>query len=203
MLLDCRSLDIRQIPLSIEGTMIVVCDSGVKHKLASSEYNRRREECEEGVRRLSKQMPGLKSLRDVSFADLERFGAALPATIARRCRHVVTENGRTLAAAIAIEQGNAAEAGKLMYDSHRSLRDDYEVSSAELDLLVEAAMGVAGVYGARMTGGGFGGCTVNLIERRALEVFRKNVETNYHEHFDKMPEIYTFHPADGASEAKA
>jgi galactokinase len=173
MLLDCRSLEIRQISLSIKGTRIAVCDTGVKHKLASSEYNRRREECEEGVRLLKQKMPEIESLRDVTVGDLDANGRDLPDNIARRCRHVITENERTLAAAEALQHGDPKIVGRLMYESHRSLRDDYEVSCAELDTLVDAASKIEGVYGSRMTGGGFGGCTVNLIREESFESFLK------------------------------
>jgi galactokinase len=202
MLLDCRSLERKQIPLAIEGTKIVVCDTGVKHELASSEYNRRREECEEGVEQLKKSLPDIISLRDVTSEDLDRYGCNLSATIARRCRHVVTENERTLAAANALTNGDAAEVGKLMYESHRSLRDDYQVSSPELDTLVDAASRVNGVFGARMTGGGFGGCTVNLISAESFEEFQIIISERYAAQFEKTPEIYVFQAADGASEIR-
>lgn len=200
MLLDCRSLEKKQIPIEIADTMIVVCDSKVKHSLASSEYNKRREECEEGVRLLKEEIPGIRALRDVSSLDLERLDNILPEPIRRRCRHVVTENERTLTAADAFEKNEVETAGRLMFESHRSLRDDYEVSCPELDSLVEIASGVAGVYGARMTGGGFGGCTVNLLDRGAFENFKESTVREYSSRFSIEPDIYVFHPADGASE---
>ena len=200
MLLDCRSLERQQIPLAMDGTMIAVCDTLVKHELASSEYNLRREECEEGVVQLRKSLPEINSLRDVTSKDLEKYGVALPDTIARRCRHVVTENERTLAAADALRKRDPAEVGRLMYESHRSLRDDYQVSCPELDTLVDAASQIKGVFGARMTGGGFGGCTVNLISEKSLEHFQKELRNKYAERFGKEPEIYVFEAADGASE---
>lgn len=200
MLLDCRSLAIEQIPLSIEGVMIAVCDTGVKHTLASSEYNARREECEEGVRLLSEKLPSIKSLRDVSWTDLEEFGGDLPDVVFRRCRHVVTENERALAAAEAMKRSDPESAGRLMKGSHRSLRDDYEVSCAELDTLVEVASRTAGVFGSRMTGGGFGGCTVNLLKAAAYEDFSSSVAEEYFERFGKKPAIYAFDSADGAGE---
>jgi galactokinase len=201
MLLDCRSLGRQQIPLAIPGTRLVVCDTGVKHELASSEYNRRREECEEGVRLLAQKID-IRSLRDVAQTDLDEFGCDLPETIARRCRHVVSENERTLCAADALKHNDPTELGRLMFDSHRSLRDDYEVSCPELDVLVDAASRVSGVYGARMTGGGFGGCTVNLISRDAFERFSEDVSGAYEERFGTRPEIYAFVAADGASEIR-
>lgn len=200
MLLDCRSLQIVQIPLSIQGVMIAVCDSGVKHRLASTEYNVRREQCETGVRLLSEKLPGIESLRDVSWPDLEKFGGALPDVIYRRCRHVITENQRTLAAAEAMKSSDAVAAGRLMKGSHRSLRDDYEVSCAEIDELVATASGVDGVYGARLTGGGFGGCTVNLLRTDVFERFTAVVSSAYKNRFGSEPEIYVFRSDDGACE---
>jgi galactokinase len=199
MLLDCRSLEIQQIPLADDGTRLVVCDTGVKHELAASEYNRRREECEEGVRLIAKRRPGIRSLRDASLADLDE----LPDTILRRCRHVITENERTVAAAEALRERNAERVGQLMFESHRSLRDEYEVSCPELDTLVESAARIDGVYGARMTGGGFGGCTVNLIRSDIYDVFLKAVSSDYKLRFGRVPETYAFVAADGASEVRA
>jgi galactokinase len=201
MLLDCRSREIRHIPLAIEGTMIAVCDTKVRHELASSEYNTRRKECEEGVRILSANLPNIKALRDVTPADLEKSGSALPETVLRRCRHVVTENERTIAAAEALTNSDAGTIGQFMFESHRSLRDDYEVSSVELDALVETAKEIEGVYGARMTGGGFGGCTVNLLATSVFSEFERRVNRSYQERFGFKPEIYIFEAADGASEA--
>jgi galactokinase len=199
MLLDCRSLGRQQIELALPGARLVVVNTDVKHELASTEYNRRREECEEGVRLLAQKID-IRSLRDVAPADLEEYGCDLPETIARRCRHVVWENERTLGAADALKTNDAREVGRLMFDSHRSLRDDYEVSCPELDVLVDAASRVEGVYGARMTGGGFGGCTVNLLRDEAYDRFCKAVTEAFSRQFGKLPEIYAFVAADGASE---
>jgi galactokinase len=202
MLLDCRSLGRRQIPIAIQGARLVVCDTGVKHELASTEYNRRREECEEGVRLLAEQIEGVRSLRDIAPADLDEYGCYLPDVIARRCRHVVGENERTLCAADALKHNDAAEVGRLMFDSHRSLRDDYEVSCPELDVLVNAASKVEGVYGARMTGGGFGGCTVNLIQDEVFAEFTAAVTAEYESQFGNKPQTYAFDAAEGASEIR-
>ena len=200
MLLDCRSLEIDYIPLSIEDVGIVVIDTNVKHSLASSEYNKRREECEKGVELLKKYLPYIKSLRDVTPADVFVQGDALPEVILKRCRHVVTENERTTTAARALREKNFDEVGKLMFESHRSLRDDYEVSCPELDLLVDTAQTIDGVFGSRMTGGGFGGCTVTLVNKGAKdELGRASVET-YSKRFGKEPKVYTFKVANGASE---
>jgi galactokinase len=200
LLLDCRSLETRQIPLELKTAVIAVCDTRVKHELASSEYNTRRRECETGVRILSEKLPAIKSLRDVRLEDFEKFEHLLPEPVGRRCRHVITENARTLDAAAALEKGDLEQVGALMTESHRSLRDDYEVSSPELDALVEAALSAKGVYGARMTGGGFGGCTVNLLEKEAFGEFKSLLEKSYAEKFGSPPDIYLFRASDGAGE---
>lgn len=200
LLLDCRSLETRQIPLEIGDAVIAVCDTKVKHKLASSEYNTRRRECETGVGILRQQLPGIKSLRDVSENDFEKLQNLLPENIKKRCRHVINENVRTLAAAESLQKNDLENVGKLMFLSHESLRDEYEVSSIELDILVEIARNVPCVFGARMTGGGFGGCTVNLLKRESLGEFQKQINQKYSETFGFEPEIYLFKASNGASE---
>lgn len=199
MLLDCRSLEIDYVPIEI-GVAIVVVDSKIKHDLASSEYNTRREECEAGVAILREHLPGVTTLRDVTGDVFERYMHLLPETIGRRCRHVISENHRTLAAASAFRERDVRTAGALMTASHASLRDDYEVSCPELDELVENALTVEGVYGSRMTGGGFGGCTVNLMDRASLDEFRTVTVEGYESRFGREPDVYIFQPADGASE---
>lgn len=203
MLLDCRSFEIDYVPVDTTDVAIAVIDTKVKHNLASSEYNTRREECEEGVTILQNLVPGIRSLRDVTHETLDRYGHQLPDNIRRRCRHVVSENKRTVEAAEAFREDDFALAGKLMTESHRSLRDDYEVSSPELDFLVETAGGVDGVYGARMTGGGFGGCTVNLVDKNAVENLKEKSIDAYSAEFGFAPDFYIFQPADGASEIPA
>jgi galactokinase len=168
LLVDCRSLEARPVPLTLGTRRIVVCDTRVRHALASSEYNRRRSECEQGVALLAAFLPSITALRDVSESQLSEHASALPPVVLRRCRHVVSENARTLQAVQALERGDLSELGALMTASHRSLRDDYEVSCPELDLAVDTALAVPGVYGARMTGGGFGGCSVSLVEAEAV-----------------------------------
>lgn len=200
LLIDCRSLDTTQIPSDTSTTAFVVCDSHVKHELASSEYNRRREECEKGVESLRRFLPKIRALRDVSLQEFDLYEPFLPETIRRRCRHVITENERTLEAAEALRSGRVAEMGQLMFRSHESLRADYEVSCAELDLLVEIAAETAGVLGARMTGGGFGGCTVNLVSRESLEEFEETVGRRYEEATKIRPTVYVAEPSDGACE---
>lgn len=202
LLIDCRSLETTHIPLDTSRVKVVVCDTHVKHKLASSEYNTRRAECERGVEILRQVLPGIRALRDVSVTDLQKYEDRLPEPVRSRCHHVVTENARTLAAADALRSGDLAEMGRLMFLSHNSLRDDYEVSCAELDIMVEIASSIEGVLGARMTGGGFGGCTVNLVELDALEKFRAVVTRKYNEATNLNPAIYVFEACDGAHEIK-
>jgi galactokinase len=203
MLLDCRSLEIDYVPVPDEDISFAVIDTKVKHNLASSEYNTRRAECESGVAILRKHLSEVKSLRDATMGILEEFGSSLPDNILRRCRHVVSENQRTLAAAEAFRRNDLRAAGELMSESHRSLRDDYEVSCPELDLLVETAESIENVYGARMTGGGFGGCTVNLIRKDAVPRLKETSAKIYTARFGFEPDFYVFQPADGASEISA
>jgi galactokinase len=202
LLIDCRSLERTMIELNIGDRVVVVCDTGVKHSLASSQYNERREECVRGVELLRAKLPGIASLRDVSAAEFDEYSELLPEPIRRRCRHVVTENGRTLRAADALRHGEIAFFGKMMRESHQSLRDDYEVSCKELDLMVELALQHEGVVGARMTGGGFGGCTVNLLDRAVLDSFCESIAQDYQERTGIQTSIYVVEAADGAREIK-
>lgn len=197
LLLDCRSLAYRMLPLPDEAK-VVVCNTMVNHELASSAYNARRADCEEGVRLLAALLPEIRSLRDVSIAELEECRTKLPEIIYRRSRHVITENARVTAAAVALERRDLTTFGELMRQSHRSLRDDYEVSCAELDLMADLANASDGVYGARMMGGGFGGCTVNLVQTAKVGSFRKHVAAGYQKATGRVPEIYICSPAQGA-----
>ena len=202
MLLDCRSLERNEIPFETDDSVAVVCDTKVEHSLASTEYNKRREECEEGVRLLQKHLPKIKALRDVSLDELEKYKSSVTETVYRRCRHVISENVRTLKAAEFFKSKDLTAAGKLMFESHASLRNDYEVSCKELDALVDVASSIDGVFGARMTGGGFGGCTVNIIRKAVLDEFKRLISEGYSQRFGREPDIYEFHAADGASEVK-
>ncbi|MGC1961662.1 MAG: galactokinase, partial [Candidatus Sulfotelmatobacter sp.] len=189
LMLDCRSLGYQLLPMP-EDLRLVVCNSMVRHELASGEYNLRRHDCETGVKLLHAHLPGVKALRDIEIQDLERYEHVLPEQVYHRCRHVVTENRRVLKAASALETKDAELFGQLMHQSHASLRDDYEVSCKELDLLVELASHGAGVYGARMTGGGFGGCTVNLVRAECAALFQAHIAHTYRKETGIAPAVY-------------
>lgn len=197
LLIDCRSLQMNPIRLNIPDHAIVVCNTNVKHELANSAYNERRLECERAVALLRERIPKIRALRDVTPSDLEEYEDLLPPLIFRRCRHVVSENERTLRAAEALGKGETEQFGSLMLRSHRSLRDDYQVSCGELDMMVEIAMTYDGVAGARMTGGGFGGCTVNLVRREAVESFSEFVDCSYERKTGITPTIYVVEAGDG------
>jgi len=198
LMLDCRSLEHRFLRVP-ENVRVVICNTMVKHANAAGEYNTRRAECEEGVRLLSKKFPTVSSLRDLTLEEYERCEDLLPAVIRKRCRHVMRENRRVLAAAAALEKHDLGSLGNLMAESHRSLRDDYEVSSPELDLMVELANEVQGILGARMTGGGFGGCTVSLVAAEAVAEFQNKVANGYKVRTGIVPKIYVSTACEGAA----
>ena len=199
LLLDCRTLDAQAIPLP-EGVSLVVCNTMVKHALAANEYNQRRAECQEGLRLLRTVLPGALALRDVSLDELEQHQSLLPPVIYRRCRHVISENARTQKTAAALLRGSVTELSGWMAESHRSLRDDFEVSCRELDAMVEIASVQDGVLGARMSGGGFGGATINVVRSEAVAAFTAAVEREYHRRTEIHPEILAVHAAEGAGE---
>jgi galactokinase len=199
LMLDCRSLEFELLPLP-DTVHLVICNTMVKHTLASSAYNERRAQCEAGVAHLKRSLPHIKALRDVTFEELEEFGRDLPDVVYRRCRHVITENARVLAAAEALEKQQLRRFGELMAESHKSLRDDYEVSCRELDVMVELASRIEGVYGARMTGGGFGGCTINIVDARHSARFKQVMAHDYQQFGHLKPEIYICEPSHGAEE---
>ncbi len=192
LLIDCRSLDHRLVALP-RGVELVLVDTGVKHHLAASEYNERRSQCEQAASRLG------SSLRDAAPDRVE----TLPKPARRRARHVVSENQRVERFVAACEAGRLEEAGALMYASHASLRDDYQVSCPELDFLVEGARGLPGVLGARLTGGGFGGSTVNLVRSACVEEFRGRIAAAYRARFGVEPIVRACRTAGGASEVTA
>ncbi len=198
--LDCRSLNVRFIPLP-ENVALVICNTMVKHSIATGEYNARRAQCEAGVRHFAQFRDGILALRDLTEADLESHGGALSDVLLRRCRHVISENTRVLQAADALESGDLEGVGDLMYQSHRSLKSDFEVSCAELDIMFELAGKIPGTYGARMTGGGFGGCTINLVERSEARRFSERIAREYQDATQVRPEIYITEAANGAGPA--
>ena len=197
VLLDCRSLEFELVPIP-ENVKFVICNTMVKHSLSGGEYNQRRAQCEEGVRILAKSYPGTKALRDISEEQLNAHRAEMPDVVYRRCLHVVQENDRVLETKKHFRAGDLAGVGKLMADSHASLRDLYEVSCPELDSMVEAAKGLPGWIGGRMTGGGFGGCTVNLVESEKAEEFACSVAKRYHEATGITPDVFVCSAAVGA-----
>ena len=197
--LDCRSLDFRLVPIPT-GLQLVVCNTLVKHDLATGAYNTRRQECEEGVRYFAQWNPAIRALRDVSVDLLDQYLRDVPTTIAKRCSHVIREDQRTLNAAHALQEGDLQQVGKLMRESHHSLRDLYEVSCKELDIMVEAAQGLPGFVGGRMTGGGFGGCTVNLVRQEHAEDFAKHIAERYRQATGIRPQVYLCSAEDGAGE---
>ena len=199
LLLDCRSLQYEFVRLPPD-LQLVICNTMVRHELASGEYNARRAECEEGVRILRTVLPEIRALRDITLPQLEKHVRILPAKVFARCRHVITENARVKSAVGAFQRGESKALGPLMQDSHRSLRDDYEVSCRELDLMVEIAMAQPGLIGARMTGGGFGGCTINLVESAAVSDFKRNVAAEYSSKTGLTPEIYVSPASEGAQQ---
>ncbi|MEE8400141.1 MAG: galactokinase [Desulfobacterales bacterium] len=202
LLIDCRSLESTPVPIDESKASIVVCNTKVKHALAGSEYNTRRLECEEGVKRLSLHIPEIRSLRDVSLSQFQPLSRDLPENIRIRCHHVITENQRVLAAIGCLQSGDLEAFGTYMGQSHQSLKDDYQVSCPELDVMVAIAAPMEGVYGARMTGGGFGGCTVNLIAPDAEENCRRQIKRSYHQKTGIDPDIYSCRSTGSAEEIK-
>jgi galactokinase len=195
--LDCRSLEFKFVPIPPE-IQLVICNTMVKHDLATGSYNTRRQECEEGCMILAKRDPKIRALRDVSIDQLERFATDLSPVLRKRCTHIVHENQRVLDAVQCLADGDLNCLGELMRDSHRSLRDLYEVSCPELDIMVDAAEGLPGHCGGRMTGGGFGGCTVNLVQAGNAEDFVAHVSERYQRKTGISPKVYICSAADGA-----
>lgn len=199
ILIDCRSLAHRSIPLP-EGVRLIVSDTGVRRGLVSSEYNTRRQQCEEAVALLREVIPNLTSLRDLTLEQLEANARTLPEVIYRRARHVVTENDRVMKAIGSMERGDLPQLGHLLNLSHGSLRNDYEVSCAELDTMVAIARCQPGAYGSRMTGGGFGGCTVSLVAEEHAPAFVGGVAPAYKDETGLEAQIHICSVADGARE---
>ena len=199
IVLDCRDLSYEAVPLPTGQAKVVIIDSGVRRKLTSGAYNERRRQCEEGAGRLRKFNPDVKELRDVSPDLFRAHESALPKVVRRRCRHVIMEDARVLESARALKAGDLDRFGRLMNESHDSLRDDYEVSGPELDLLVRTARGVPGVLGSRLTGAGFGGCTVTLARPEAVGLLREAILSRYEKETGLAPRIWVSEAADGAA----
>ena len=206
LLIDCRTLEHEVVKLGSGESSpaplatIVVCDTMKRRGLVDSEYNARRRECEEGVRLLQRHLPGIKALRDVSSAQFERYQGGLPEVVRRCCRHIVYENERVLQSVKALSGNDLVTFVHLMNESHVSLRDDYQVSCRELNVMVEAAWQVEGAYGSRLTGAGFGGCTVSLVAEEAVERFRAHVAAEYQAATGVEPQIYVCAVEDGVGE---
>ncbi len=199
LFIDCRSNNYEPIPFKGHNYQIVICNSKIQRSLVNSEYNKRREECRIAVEFFKHKLNReIRALRDITIDEYKKYQRQLPETIARRARHVISENYRVQAGVQALREENFSAFGKLMVESHRSLKNDYEVSCAELDLLVDLALKQEGVLGARMTGAGFGGCTVNLLKRDYIDVFKKNIKNEYKKITGINPDIYVTLPAEGA-----
>ena len=198
LFLDCRSLEYKQVPLNLTDILLVICNTNVKRELASSEYNKRRAECEKGVEILQRWLPSITSLRDVTLEDFKKYEAELPQITQKRCRYVVEENTRVQNAVAALTPKDIDTFGALMNASHAGLRDAYEVSCDELNVLTDIAYSIDGVLGARMTGAGFGGCTVNLVYSNAVEEFRNRIMKEYTQRTGIEPDIYVCNVGDGA-----
>ena len=197
LFLDCLMEKYEFVPLP-ENINVVACNTGVSRKLSQSGYNTRRKECEEGIGILREFIPGAQNLREVCVSDFERFKEHLSPVIRKRCEHVIYENERVLHAVDALKKKNISKFGELMEESHASLRDKYEVSCPELDLMVKIGQSVDGCFGSRMTGAGFGGCTVNIVEKGVVPEFRKKVREEYFKKTGIEPDIYISEPVDGA-----
>ena len=197
LLLDCRSLDWKTVPLP-ESVSIVIADTTIRRKLTSGEYNKRRSACEEAVQLLRQDLPDIKSLRDISVEDFNRFAGKLPGEIEKRARHVVEEIGRSKQAEALLEAGDVRSFGRLMNECHASLRDLYEVSCPELNAMADIAQSIQGCYGARLTGAGFGGCTVNLVANEHVNAFVETLSKKYQIQTGLSAEIYVTRASNGA-----
>lgn len=197
LLLDCRSLEWKTIPLP-EHVSIVIADTTVRRKLTSGEYNKRRAACDEAVRLLQQDFPYIESLRDINVEEFNRLAKKLPGEIEKRARHVVEEIERSNQAEALLEAGNVRNFGRLMNECHVSLRDLYEVSCPELNVMVNIAQSIDGCYGARLTGAGFGGCTVNLVARENAVEFSRTLAKGYELETGLAPEIYITRASNGA-----
>ncbi len=197
MKLDCRSLEYEYIPFDFPGYRIVLVNSMVSHSLAGTEYNVRKQQCEEGVAILKKHYPSANTLRDISPGQLQKHKDELPAIVYDRCSYVVNEKERLLAGCAALQKGDLAAFGKLMFDTHDELSKKYGVSCPELDFLAEEARTKKWVIGARMMGGGFGGCTINIVQADAVDEFTQQIQQAFQKKYSKTPEVYVTQIEDG------
>jgi galactokinase len=195
--LSCRDLSYEHIPYRLKGVKLLIVNTGVKHDLATGEYNVRRRQCMEGFTIATGLRPDMKSLSDFSVELLKRKRALFPEVTFRRCRHVLGENQRVLDVAQSLEREDFETVGRLLVESHQSLRKDYEVSSEELDFLVDHALTQSGVYGARMTGGGFGGCIIVLLKESSAEAYKRSLD-GYRKAFGIIPQVYEAKASEGA-----
>ena len=198
MQLDCRSLDYHYRSFHPEGLCLLLLDTRVKHSLASGAYNERRKDCETGVELIQQAYPEIGALRDVSFDCLEAHKSLLDERVYRRCSYVIAENARVEAACTALDRGDYECLGRLMTDTHEGLRDAYEVSCVELDFLQSRAIAEEGVLGSRMMGGGFGGCTLNLVRQEAVEDLVANLGAAYEKRFWKPLRVINVQIGEGA-----
>ncbi len=201
--LDCRELTHQYFNLPTRHHSIVLCNTGVMHNLSESAYNKRREECEEGVRIIKTQFPLVNSLRDISLAQLTSLKELFPEVVYRRCHYVVSEIERVGRACNALTGGRFREFGDFMYETHKGLKEDYEVSCEELDFLVDLASQNPDVLGARMMGGGFGGCTINLVTNEAIDQFIADASAAYEKAFTIPLKTYLVTLNDGVEELEA
>ena len=203
ILLDCNTLSYRYSKIALEGASIVISNTNKPHSLASSAYNVRRAQCEHALNELKEVKPELNALGELSNEAFNQLAGAISEPLERqRARHAVLENNRTLEAVEALEADDVVKFGKLMNESHYSLRDDYDVTGKELDTLAELAWQIDGVIGSRMTGAGFGGCTVSLVKNEAIEAFKEKVGKAYTEKIGYAPSFYVANIADGTHRIK-
>lgn len=202
LILDCKTLDYKLVPFQSKGIVLIVGNTKVKRGLANSEYNKRVKECAEGVKILKEYInrEEIDFLSDITKEEFSRYRDKIPSPIDKRCEHVINENERVRQAVDCLEKGDLENLGKLLNTSHYSLRDLYEVSCRELDVMVESSLKIKGVYGARMTGAGFGGCIIALVEEKAKEEFVKRVGRDYQRKLGIKPDFYTCQVGDGAKE---
>lgn len=207
LFLDCQTLEYQHIPFALGDYSLVTVNSGISHQLVKSEYNQRRKECEEGVRLMNQlhsaqsgAVAPFENLRGIDLATFTQYSNSLPPVIARRSQHVISENARVLRAVDVLKNHDLKTFGQLMNQSHQSLRDDYEVSCPEVDCLVDTAQSFSDCLGARMTGAGFGGCTINLVKTSQIHEFQNHLSNSYQKHFARTCQFFDFKIVNGAEE---